>query len=156
MKEQARVRESEISKRFVADIFSDRDWIDVYRVLQTGLERRAFSSATVESFLRRAFASKDVRPSVLGWLVSERSWKRRKSGRSALSPAEVARIASVGRVVREARRLWPEPGHATAEKFLVTAHPRLRGESPIQVAASDGGLPAVLELLARIEEGAPV
>ncbi len=152
----ARTRESAISKRFIAGIFGDRDWIGVYDDLQKGIERKAFSSATVESFLERAVESAEARPRLLQLLVSERSWKRRARGASALSAAEAARIASVGRVLREARRLWPEPGHATAEKFLVTPHPRLRGEAPIAVAASDGGLPAVLELLARIEEGAPV
>jgi uncharacterized protein (DUF2384 family) len=65
-------------------------------------------------------------------------------------------MASVARAVREARRLWPEPDHATAEKFLTTPHPRLHNETPMKIAASEGGLPAVLELLARIEEGAPV
>lgn len=154
--ERARARESEISKRFLADIFSDKDWIAVYLDLQKGIERKAFSAATVESFLDLAVENKEVRPLLLRWLVSERSWKRRERGKTALSATEVSRIASVGRVLREARRLWPEPGHATAEKFLVTPHPRLHGESPLKVAASDGGLPAVLELLARIEEGAPV
>ncbi|MCZ7583841.1 MAG: DUF2384 domain-containing protein [Deltaproteobacteria bacterium] len=153
---RASVRESEISKKFLADLFGGKDWSTVYGDLQKGIARKAFSAATVESFLRRALETEDVRPSLLRWLVSERSWKRRVSEKTALSEEEVSRIASVGRVLREARRLWPEPDHASAEKFLITPHPRLRGEPPLKVAASAGGLPAVLELLARIEEGAPV
>jgi putative toxin-antitoxin system antitoxin component (TIGR02293 family) len=154
--ERTRARESQISKKFLTDIFSDKDWIAVYHSLQEGIERNAFSSATVESFLELALETEEVRLSLRRLLVSERSWKRREGGKTALSAAEVSRIASVGRVLREARRLWPEPGHATAEKFLITPHPRLHGETPLKVAASDGGLPAVLELLERVEEGAPV
>jgi putative toxin-antitoxin system antitoxin component (TIGR02293 family) len=154
--ERAKARESRISKKFLADLFSDTDWIVVYHDLQKGIALKAFSAATVESFLDLAVEDKEIRPSLLRWLVSERSWKRREGGKTALSAAEVTRIASVGRVIREARRLWPEPDHGAAEKFLVTPHPRLHGETPLKVAVSDGGLPAVLELLSRIEEGAPV
>ena len=130
--QRARARESDISKRFLADLFSDKDWMSVYLDLQKGIKRKAFSAATVESFLYRAVENKEVRPSLRKWLVSERSWRRRERGRTALSAAEVSRIASVGRVLREARRLWPEQGHVTAEKFLTTPHPRLHVVHPLR------------------------
>ena len=130
------------------------DAIAVYDIIQGGMPTKAFGADAVESFLERTIANKDVRPDVRQSLVSERSWKRRKGERPSLSAAEVSRLADVGHVVRQARRLWQND--AVAEKFLTTPHPRLHGREPMQVAASEGGLPAVLELLQRIEEGAPV
>jgi putative toxin-antitoxin system antitoxin component (TIGR02293 family) len=130
------------------------DAIAVYDIIQDGMATNAFGADAVESFLERTIANKDVRPGVRQSLVSERSWKRRKGERPSLSAAEVSRLADVGHVVRQARRLWQDD--AVAEKFLTTPHPRLHGREPLQVAASEGGLPAVLELLQRIEEGAPV
>ncbi len=126
------------------------DAIAVYDIIQDG----EFGADVVESFLGRTITNKDVRPDVRQSLVSERSWKRRKGPKPVLSPAEVSRLVDVGHVVRQARRLWQND--ALAEKFLTTPHPRLHGREPMRVAASPGGLPAVLELLQRIEEGAPV
>jgi putative toxin-antitoxin system antitoxin component (TIGR02293 family) len=148
------LKKAEISKLFIANLCGEKDWGDVYEVTKAGIAERAFSAATVESFLVEAIAQKDTRPTLRGMLVSERSWKRRRKGQTPLSAAEVERIVSVGKLVREARRLWPD--RAVAEKFLTTPHPRLHGEAPMKAAATEGGLPAVMELLERIEEGAPV
>jgi len=147
------MKKAELSRRFIANLCGGKDWSDVYELAKAGLAGRAFSAETVESFLVEAIAG-EGRPSLREALVSDRSWKRRRRGQSALSAAEVQRIVSVGKVVREARRLWPD--RAVAEAFLTSPHPRLRGEAPMQAAATEAGLPAVMELLERIEEGAPV
>lgn len=151
---QAKPAAKQTTAKFIAALECG-DAIDVYNIIQDGMAtKKAFGADAVESFLERTIANKDVRPDVRQSLVSERSWKRRKGERPSLSAAEVSRLADVGHVVRQARRLWQND--AVAEKFLTTPHPRLHGREPMQVAASEGGLPAVLELLQRIEEGAPV
>ena len=87
-------------------------------------------------------------------IVPERSWKRRVKG-SPLSASEMERLLAVGEVVRETRRLYGDEAVA-AERFLTRPHPRLKGQSPILSAAMEGGAQAVRELLARMDEGAPV
>ncbi len=136
------------------DAIARGDAIDVYDIIQRGMPKKAFGASTVESFLEHLIMNTDARRELRRALVPERSWKRRKAERTALSGAELSRLAAVGHLVRQARRLWQDD--ATAEKFLTTPHPRLHGKEPIQVAAMEAGLPAVLELLQRIEEGAPV
>lgn len=69
---------AEVSKQFVAHLLGEKDWSHVYEVTRAGIARRAFSAATVESFLAQAIAKEDARPFVREMLVSRRSWKRRR------------------------------------------------------------------------------
>ncbi|MBZ0272232.1 DUF2384 domain-containing protein [bacterium] len=151
-----RGRESEISKKFLADLFGNKDWSAVYADIQEGIAKKAFNAATVESFLEQAFLDETTRASFRPYLVSDSSWKRRRKEKTPLSNTEVERMTNVGLVARRAFHIWTEPGRPFAEKFLTSPHPLLDGQSPVNVAVSEGGLQVVLDLIARIEEGAPV
>ena len=146
-------RTDQLSHRFIAGLFGGDDWQSLHQLMQTGLEKKAFRAQTVTEFLEHAVTEVAARSALRSYLVADRSWKRRVSEKSPLSAAELDRIADVGEVVREARRIWGESD--AAERFLTRPHPRLRDRKPIEVAATEGGAQAVRELMSRIEEGAP-
>lgn len=146
-------RTDQLSHQFIVRLFRGDDWRSLHELIQTGLEKNAFRAHTVNEFLEHAITEAAARSALRPWLVTDRSWKRRVSEKSPLSAAELDRLADVGEVVREARRIWGELD--AAERFLTRPHPRLRGGKPIEVAATEGGAQAVRELMSRIEEGAP-
>lgn len=148
------VRRPDLSRAFVEGVFGARDWMQLRDVIRRGIESRAFGAATLTAFLAHAARDDATRRALLRAIVSERSWKRRVSAQSPLSPAEVERMADVAEVVREVRRVYGGDA-AAADRFLASPHPRLDGRAPILIAASEGGAQAVRELLLRMEEGAP-
>jgi putative toxin-antitoxin system antitoxin component (TIGR02293 family) len=145
----------ELSDAFVDGLFSGRDWSVLHALAQEGLARQAFGASTVERFLDRCVEDEHLRRALRELIVSDRSWKRRVAERAPLSAAELAHITGVGEVVREVRRIYGGNDKA-AEQFLTHPNRRLGGMAPILVAATEGGAQAVRELLARMEEGAPV
>ncbi len=142
-----------LSHQFIVRLFRGDDWRSLHQLIQSGLEKKAFSSHTVTEFLEHAVNEATARSALRPYLVADRSWKRRVSEKSPLSAAELDRLTDVGEVVREARRIWGD--QAAAERFLTRPHPRLQLKRPIEVAATEGGAQAVRELMTRIEEGAP-
>lgn len=145
----------DVAEAFVHGLFEGRDWNTLFRLIHEGLARNAFGASTVSRFIALAVQGEAMRDDLRSAIVSDRSWKRRIAERSPLAPIEVERMTDVGEVVREVRRLYGGDAGA-AEKFLTTPHKRFGGRAPILVAASEGGAQAVRELLARMEEGAPV
>lgn len=142
------------SDALVEGIFDGTDWIRLHAMIRSGLAREDYGAATVTRFLSLCLVTEEVRPMLRRLIVPERSWKRRVKG-SPLSASEMERLLAVGEVVRETRRLYGDEAVA-AERFLTRPHPRLKGQSPILSAAMEGGAQAVRELLARMDEGAPV
>lgn len=145
--------ENQLSRQFIVRLFRGDDWKSLHQLIQTGLRKKSFKAQTVTDFLEHAVSEATARTDLRPYLVTDRSWKRRVSEKSPLSAAELDRLADVGEVVREARRIWGQPD--AAERFLTRPHPRLQGKKPIEVAATEGGAQAVREMMSRIEEGAP-
>ena len=142
------------SDALVDGILDGTDWSRLYEMIRNNLPQNGYGAATVTRFLSLCLLREEVRPVLRRLLVPDRSWKRRLKG-SPLSASELERMLAVGEVVREARRLYGNDAEA-AERFLTAPHARFGGQSPILAAATEGGAQAVRELLARMEEGAPV
>lgn len=142
------------SEMMVDGIFGGMDWMRLHAVIRTGLAQKGYGAETLNRFLVRCLLTEEVRPVLRQLIVPERSWKRRLKG-ALLSNSELERMLAVGEVVREARRIYGDNLEA-ADRFLTRPHPRFAGQPPILAAATEGGAQAVRELLARIEEGAPV
>ena len=155
MKKTSTRRKEEISSDFVEGVFRNRDWAELYSIVRAGIEMGAFRAPTVDKFGRSAVQDERHQVELRYSIVSERSWKRRVVEKTPLSSAEVERMTDVGEVVREARRVYGGDEDA-ADRFLTQPHPRLQNRPPVLVAASEAGAQAVRELLARMEEGAPV
>jgi putative toxin-antitoxin system antitoxin component (TIGR02293 family) len=149
----ARSRRS-LSDTLVDGIFDGTDWSRLHAMIRDGLPQNGYGASTITRFLSLCLLTEEVRPMLRRLLVPDRSWKRRLKG-SPLSASELERMLAVGEVVRETRRLYGDNREA-AERFLTAPHSRFGGKSPILAAASEGGAQAVRELLARMDEGAPV
>jgi putative toxin-antitoxin system antitoxin component (TIGR02293 family) len=144
-----------LADAFVEGILTERDWNSLHDLIHDGLERQAFGAETVNRFLTLCVRDEAVRPALRRLIVSDRTWKRRVVEGAPLAPLELQKMTDVGEVVREVRRLYGGDADA-AERFLTRPHRRFGGRAPILVAATEGGAQAVRELLARMEEGAPV
>lgn len=144
-----------VSHAFVDGLFGGRDWLELHGLIQHGLERHAFTAATVRAFLARAVHQKSLRGPLRQTIVSDRSWKRCMAEGRALSRVELRSMVDIGDVIRAARRVYGGDTEA-AERFLTIPRRELGGQPPIVVATTVGGAQAVRECLARIEEGAPV
>ena len=142
------------SDLMVDGIFSGMDWMRLHALIRDGLARNGYGAGTLTRFLDLCLLTEEVRPMLRQLIVPERSWKRRLKG-APLSTSEMERMLAVGEVVRETRRIYGDDMEA-ADQFLTRPHARFAGQPPILAAATEGGAQAVRELLARIEEGAPV
>lgn len=155
VKKTSTQRREKIASDFVEGVFRYRDWTTLHSLVRDGIALGAFRAPTVDRFVRCAVHGEENQVALRYSIVSERSWKRRVVEKTPLSPAEVVRMTDVGEVVREARRVYGGDEDA-ADRFLTQPHPRLQSRPPVLVAASEAGAQAVRELLARMEEGAPV
>jgi len=144
----------DLGEAFVQGLFEGRDWSVLHRIIHEGIRREAFGAPTLHRFLLFAIRDDAIRLDLRNSIVSNRTWKRRVAEKSPLAPAEVERMTAVAEIVREVRRLYGGDRDA-ADRFLSTPHRRFGGRAPILVAATEGGAPAVRELLSRMEEGAP-
>jgi putative toxin-antitoxin system antitoxin component (TIGR02293 family) len=135
-------------------IFDGTDWVRLHAMIRAELARNGYGASTLIQFLSRCLLNEEVRPMLRQLIVPDRSWKRRLKG-APLSASEMERMLAVGEVVREARRLYGGNVEA-AEQFLTRPNARFGGQTPILAAATEGGAQAVRELLARVDEGAPV
>jgi len=83
-------------------------------------------------------------------IVPEATFKRR---RDRLSAAESERTERIARVVANAEHVWGD--RVDARRFLTTAHPALRGRSPLDTAMTELGARQVEEILGKIFHGLP-
>ncbi|MEO8622599.1 MAG: MbcA/ParS/Xre antitoxin family protein [bacterium] len=143
-----------LSDALVDGIFDGTDWMRLHATIRSGLAQNGYGAPTLSRFLSRCLLDEEVRPMLRQLIVPDRSWKRRLAG-APLSASEMDRMIAVGEVVREARRLY-DGNEEAAERFLTMPNARFGGQTPILAAATEGGAQAVRELLARVDEGAPV
>ncbi|MEP7002516.1 MAG: MbcA/ParS/Xre antitoxin family protein [bacterium] len=143
-----------LTDTLVDGIFDGTDWMRLHATIRSGLAQNGYGASTLVRFLSRCLLNEEVRPMLRQLIVPDRSWKRRLQG-APLSASEMERMIAVGEVVREARRLYGGNVDA-AEQFLTTPNARFAGQTPVLAAATEGGAQAVRELLARMDEGAPV
>jgi putative toxin-antitoxin system antitoxin component (TIGR02293 family) len=85
-------------------------------------------------------------------LVPEGSYKRRaKIGQ--LTPAESERVARLASVIALTEDVWGDPDDA--RQFLLTPHPELEDQPPLEVAVEEFGARHVEEILQGIRYGLP-
>lgn len=115
---------------------------------------QAISKGLPKSALRqtagRVFEAKAEQKQLMNRIVPEATFKRR---RDRLSAAESERTERLARVMATAEYVWGD--RAEARRFLVTAHPALRGRTPLDAALSELGARQVEELLDKIFYGLP-
>jgi putative toxin-antitoxin system antitoxin component (TIGR02293 family) len=124
-----------------------RGLTDLRTEIRRGLRLEALHK-TVEHVLR----DPAERRRFLYRVVPEGSYKRRvKIG--CLTPAESERVARLANVIALAEDVWGDPDDA--RQFLLTPHPELEDQPPLEVAIEGFGARHVEEILEGIRHGLP-
>ena len=87
-------------------------------------------------------------------IVVPRTTLQRREQSGVLSPEESERLERVARLTALAEYVWEVP--EAAQQFLMTPHPQLDGQAPLELAASDLGARRVEDLLWKLEYSLPV
>jgi putative toxin-antitoxin system antitoxin component (TIGR02293 family) len=106
--------------------------------------------AALRQIASRVFIGKMEQRQLMNRIVPEATFKRR---RDRLSAAESERTERIARVVANAEHVWGD--RVDARRFLTTAHPALRGRSPLDTAMTELGARQVEEILGKIFHGLP-
>jgi putative toxin-antitoxin system antitoxin component (TIGR02293 family) len=106
--------------------------------------------AALRQIASRVFIGKMEQRQLMNRIVPEATFKRR---RDRLSAAESERTERIARVVANAEHVWGD--RVDARRFLTTAHPALRGRSPLDTAMTEVGARQVEEILGKIFHGLP-
>lgn len=77
-----------------------------------------------------------------------------RSRRRRLKPDESERVERIARVMATAEQVWEN--REAAREFLMTPHPMLENETPLEMAGSELGARRVEDLLMGIEYSLPV
>jgi len=136
----------------IADIMGGRSVLgrdvrslgDLSAQVERGLPKEALRAVA-----RAIFSEPKRQMKLIYTVIPEATYKRR---RDRLTTEESERTERLARVAAIAREAWGDD----AQEFLTTAHPLLRGRSPIEAAATDLGARQVEEILASIRYGLPV
>jgi putative toxin-antitoxin system antitoxin component (TIGR02293 family) len=113
---------------------------------------RGLQVAALHKTVDHVFRDPAERRRFLYRLVPEGSYKRRlKIGH--LTPAESERVARLAGVIALAEDVWGNPGDA--RQFLLTPHPELQDQPPIEVAIEEFGARHVEQILEGIRHGLP-
>jgi putative toxin-antitoxin system antitoxin component (TIGR02293 family) len=106
--------------------------------------------AALRQTASRIFTGKMEQRRLMNRIVPEATFKRR---RNRLNATESARTERIARVVADAEYVWDD--RDDARRFLTTAHPALRGRSPLDTAMTELGARQVEEILGKIFHGLP-
>src|SRR5580698_4220314 len=90
--------------------------------------------AALRQIASRVFIGKMEQRQLMNRIVPEATFKHR---RDRLSAAESERTERIARVVANAEHVWGD--RVDARRFLTTAHPALRGRSPLDTAMTELG-----------------
>ena len=114
--------------------------------------KRGFRVEALHKTVEHVFRDPAERRRFVYRLVPEGSYKRRlKNGH--LTPAESERVARLAGVIALAEDVWGDPDDA--RQFLLTPHPELQDQRPIEVAVEEFGARHVEEILEGIRHGLP-
>ena len=112
------------------------------------LVKAGLPTALIDALIRRAgFTAAEVERLV----IPRRTLAHRKQKRQPLSPAESDRLARVIRVAAKADDTFQDA--AKARTWLRRPNRALRGQAPIDLLDTDGGVCAVEAILDRIAHG---
>jgi putative toxin-antitoxin system antitoxin component (TIGR02293 family) len=103
--------------------------------------------------LKRVAAFLGLRPVKVGLLVNinEKTLERRLKAGARLKPDESERVARLMRVISRAVAVFESEDHA--RDWLNRALRELRGQTPLQMTATEPGAREVERVLGRIEHG---
>jgi putative toxin-antitoxin system antitoxin component (TIGR02293 family) len=87
-------------------------------------------------------------------IVVPRSTLQRREEEGRLRPAESERLERIARLATLAEQVWESPEQA--QQFLITPHPMLENQAPLDLAATDLGTRRVETLLWKLEHSLPV
>jgi putative toxin-antitoxin system antitoxin component (TIGR02293 family) len=87
-------------------------------------------------------------------IVVPRSTLLRREEEGRLRPAESERLERIARLATLAEHVWESPEEA--QRFLITPHPQLDNQAPLDLAATDLGTRRVETLLWKLEHSLPV
>jgi putative toxin-antitoxin system antitoxin component (TIGR02293 family) len=119
---------------------------DLRRAIARGLPKRSLGSVVAY-----VVADSDEGMRLRNRLVAPATYKRRVA---TLKPDEGERVERLARVMALAEEAFGSADDARA--FLVTPHPELARERPLDVAQTELGARQVEEVLWRMEHGLPV
>ncbi len=126
-----------------------RSGIDLHEAVAAGLP-----VASLQHILKTfgAGGGRVSRDEILRRIVPEGTYKRRlKSGR--LSPGESERTERLARVLATGRHVLGDGDLAWA--FMLSAHPELRGNTPLEMVQTEAGARQVEEILWKAFYGIP-
>lgn len=106
--------------------------------------------ATLRQCVSYVFPERREARQMMAQIVRPATFKRRHA---VLEPEESERVERLARVVATAEHVWDDKEDARA--FLLTPHPILRSERPIDVARTELGAREVEELLMQLMHGLP-
>ena len=87
-------------------------------------------------------------------IVVPRSTLQRREEEGRLRPAESERLERIARLATLAEQVWESAEEA--QRFLMSPHPQLENQAPIDLAATDLGTRRVETLLWKLEHSLPV
>ena len=87
-------------------------------------------------------------------IVVPRSTLQRREEEGRLRPAESERLERIARLATLAEHVWESAEEA--QRFLITPHPQLENQAPLDLAATDLGTRRVETLLWKLEHSLPV
>jgi len=124
---------------------SVRTWLDLERLVQAGLPKRA-----LQHVARHAVGPDEPINELVYRVVPAATFKRR----TRLSAEESQRTERLARVIALAESIWEDP--AASRYFLNRPHPLLGNETPLDAAQSELGARRVERLLYDVEHGLPL
>ena len=110
--------------------------------------REGLPKSALREGVGHAARSAEERRALLGRIVPEATFKRR---RERLSRDESEKTERLARIVATALYVWDDEGDS--REFLNTAHPLLEGRTPLDVAFTELGARRVEELLWKLFYG---
>lgn len=113
--------------------------------------KRGLPKESLKRVAGRVFLEKKSQISWMHTVVPAATLKRR---RERLSPAESERTERAARLFAYAAKVWGND--EDARSFLITPHPLLGGQKPLDEAVTELGAREVENILAGIEHGLPV
>lgn len=112
--------------------------------------REGLPKSTLRTSVESAACSVDAQRALFAQIISEATYKRR---RTRLTRDESEKTERLARVVATAFHVWGNP--EDARQFLATRHPLLEGRAPIDVGLTELGARRVEELLWTLFYGLP-
>ena len=133
----------------IADVMGLANEIRSLHDLRAAVDR-GLPKKTIRAVISRVLPDCAEQTAVIYNIIPAATYKRRKRN---LSPEESARTERLARVIATAEFVWDE--YEDARLFLISSHPALGDERPMDAARSEIGARQVEELLWKLYHGLP-